>query len=600
MTYDYDGILEELKTRLALMSNWSTTIFHGTYERLLSVIAYIMEKLVYIAEFLYRESNFNTAEKVSSIMAKVSFLDYTPYRKVGASGYIQVNANSAMSSVYTYTGYNVTIPQWTLFSDSTRNINVYTTEEAIYRTGQVGSLSIPVKEGVPKQYNYTAVGIADEKIYIYSDSTDNAEIFVYVVDANNNILSQVSVCGVDVEDKRMYFLLNPDNYYCEISNANDFSYVQILFGNGINTKKLVAGERLLIKYAETKGTLGNIAGTNVITVFKNSVYDPYGTAVTLYVTNNAEISDAKDTETIESIKYNAPSIFQTGYRAGGSLDWIGILENYPIIHKAIVWSAADIGDYTNANINKVYIAAVSNDGSDLTTTQKDDITLNYLKTRKSITEVTSFETLNTIYAKFDVTAQIDINNALTVDAAIKDGLDAEYGILNNEFSTNIYESEFYKIVSEVPNILYHTTEVYTLEKGFEYSTGDTVIAVSDYSSGVVAADQIWLQPATLEIWVETLSSGVLVSLERAGYDTSGAITSDNGYTLSSTGVNYTTNSFQFVINDLAVIDPDDYNVNVSYKTIDGLGNQSNNLRVSLFNQIVDVDTNYIETVLTYG
>lgn len=601
MDFSYDGILTEIQTQLALQTEWASTYDFGLYTNLLSPTSYIAYQMVYAAEFYYRESNWETAQKIESLMTKARYLDYDAYRKVGASGNVVVSADSTYSESYKYTGNTVSIAKWDEFTNENGNVNTYATATYSYTTGLTGNLTVAVKEGTPKSFTYFALGNSEEKIYIYSDSVDNTEITVHIVDANGVVLNDVSVMGVDVDEKRMYLITDPDNYYCEISDATNFSYVEIKFGNGINSKKLTQSERVLIKYAETSGTDGNISNANIISKFKVTPQDVYDNDVTLYVKNTEQISDASDIEDIEHIRNHAPNIFQTGYRCGGSNDWIAVLEDHSYITNAIIWSAYDVADYTTANANKVYIAAISADGDDLTTAQKEEITTNYLKNKKSPTEIASFEDLEIIYIKFEITATIGTAQTTVVDAEMKSDLDDEYGILNTDFNTSIYESDFYSLLSAVSNVTWHNTEAYTLEKDFEYSTSTTTIAVSNTStdeSGVI--DQIYLNPDSFEIWVENVVSGEIETIERAGYDLSGVIIVDNGYSISGGSLSYTDNSFSFVIDTLASGDPDNYNINISYKTEDGNGNQTNNVRLSTFKQITDIDSNYVDTSLTYA
>ncbi|MCP4650351.1 MAG: hypothetical protein GY853_09780 [PVC group bacterium] len=606
MDFSYEGILAEIKEQLALETDWANTFYFGVYDNILSPVSYIANQMVYAAEFYYRESNWETAQKIESLMVKSDYLDYTAYRKVGASGDILVSADSGFSDSYVYTGNNVNISRWDEFTNENGNLNVYATEDYVYATGETGNLEVDVKQGTPKSFTYTALGSTNEKIYIYSDSVDNTEITAQIVDVDGNVLNEISICGTIVNEvevpKRMYFLEDPTNYYCEVSNANDFSYVQLTFGNGVNTRKLAQGEYILIRYGETLGVEGNIQNSDIITAFKNQPKDVYDNDVTLYVNNTEEISDASNIEDIEHIRNHAPNIFQTGYRCGGSNDWVAVLEDHPDIANAIVWSAYDVSDFSEENINKVYIAAISADGNDLNTTQKEDIIVNYLKNKKSPTEIASFQDLEIIYAKFVVDGRISTGKTTVVDQDIKTVLDDNYGILNTDFATNIYESGFYDVINGVSDLTWHNTEIYTLEKDFPYSTSSTVIAVSKMSnieSGLV--DQIYLSPDSFEIWVENLVSGKVQTIKRAGYDASGVILPDNDYVLSNTGISYANNTFQFVIDTLASgVTADDYNINISYKTCDGNGDQKNNMRLSTFKQITDVDSNYVDTTLIYS
>ncbi|MDD5651517.1 MAG: hypothetical protein PHF86_14075, partial [Candidatus Nanoarchaeia archaeon] len=66
MTWTFDGIKIEIKTRLSLLSNWANTLYYGVYERIIDVIAYIIYRLIYIIQFYYRESSWTNAQRFES------------------------------------------------------------------------------------------------------------------------------------------------------------------------------------------------------------------------------------------------------------------------------------------------------------------------------------------------------------------------------------------------------------------------------------------------------------------------------------------------------------------------------------------------------
>ena len=534
MVYTFSGIKTEIETRLSLLSNWQKTLWSGVYANLTDAIAYAIDKrCLYPAEVYFRESNISTATQYPFVIPYADMLGYTAARKIGSNGTIQLSADPYFSSSYVYAGNTTVIPRWNEFTDSTGAVNVYCTTQSVYYAVTSGNLDIPVKEGIPKEFLYIATGIPDEVLTLYSDSIDNDEIDVYIVDVNNEILYTILKCGIDVDERKLFYINDLTEYYCQIENNYDFESIKITFGNGINTLSLYAGARVLIKYADTKGDLGDISAISTISKIKTALYDSTGTAVTLYVTNQAAISNGADIETIESIKYNAINLFQTGYRCGGYTDWIEVLQAHPLISRAVIWSTDDVADDTLTTLqNKIFVTAINNTGAALTAVEQDDITINYLKDKKSPCELVSWQTLNIIYAVFRVDAVVETLSFPSIAVQLNDSLDLAYSILNTDFKTNIYESNFTSLIDNNAYVVHHNTDIYNLEKRFYFTKSNYTLATS-----VLAADesdltkQCYVQPNTLEIWVRstetTPTTPLTASPQCVATDVSGTITAHN-------------------------------------------------------------------------
>lgn len=686
MDYSLSGIITAIKERLSLLSKWKKTLFSGTYDRIINGISYIIKKLVYLAEFLYRESNFLTAQKLSSLISRLTYLNYTPHRKIGASGYIIITKNSQLSgddtiadveSSYTYSGNTVIIPKRTIFTDNDEEVYTYSTEAITYFNNTVvvnqymsgvavdvgggitgipvssvsnisagdsiwiqdtenydgfyeiddidgtqinipvtyvaetfqgdetiisGLTKIPVKEGIIKEFIYVAEGNSYEEVTLFEENSDNVEFSVHIVDSNNNILNDVSVCGVDTNDDRLYFIDDVDNYYCEVKNSNDFNQVIFTFGDGITTKKLLSGTRVMIKYSITEGEDGNIQNLDTITKIKSTLTDSVGAIATLYVTNKEEISNGSDIEDIESIRNNATNLYGTGYRCGGYIDWPIILNNHSLILKSKIWSTDDVADDTiTTNQNKIYAVSISTDGSELTQQQKNTITVDYLKDLKSPTEIISWQSLTIIYLKLTITSVVQNESFTIIQNQIEDAINNVYDITEVDFGENIYDSNVARIIDALDNVVYHSVSLYHLEKGLDDSEADYLISVSKLSSEESdTTKQIYLLANSLELWIELYSGGEWQAPVRAGYDSSGTIVADNGYTLSGTNITYSANTFSYTITDLSgLIEGTDYRVAVSYKTQDGDGNKTNHIRLANLYSITDYDPNYTIHSMSY-
>lgn len=630
MQFDFNSIKTDLENRLSLLSEWSKVLFYGVYSNLLSVVAYIVEKLAYLADVYYRESNWETAIKMKSMMNQAKFLGYTPHRKIGASGYVKVSADETFDDLYVYSGTSVVIPRWTPFANENGDVFVYATEEATYYRGTSGSLSVPVKEGTVSTYTYTATGEKNEVISITSDSIDNDEVQVEIVNSLGENLYDVNICGnlsgttqsgyAIYHPDKLYFVNDTTNYFCEIETESTFDKVNVKFGDNIYGRQLTAGELVKITYGITQGANGNITQTEVISKFQESILDADGVEVDLYVTNDAEISDGSNAEDIESIRNNGNRLFSTGYRTGSGLDWKTILEEHPYIHKATVSNSEDLGIETESNLNKVYITAISKDGSILTDAQKTDVVL-YLKdeNKKGITEVVSWYDPIVITLLFKINAWVYEQTFVTVENLIDDTLESNYGILNTDFQQNVYWSNYTTVLDGVDYIDHHETEVWHLEKNVSKTESLYTIGVSFTSSRTsVAIDQVYLQPNTLEIWIHRKRSGVWdTDIYKIAEDQSKVIVGLQGdlpegqaYAIvgGTSYISYIYNQIAYSISTIDTTygnqnpgesDPDGYILSLAYKTRDGNGEHLDDIRLPENRCITDIDSVYVIKNLEY-
>lgn len=616
MDWSFDGIKTYLKDKLSAMSNWTNTLYYGVYERLIDLIAYIIEKLLYVVQVYYRESSWTQSQKIEFIAQECELLGYKYHRKIGAIGNIIISADPTFSSSFINPLNDVPIPRWSLFTNTDKTENVYCTDATIYYKGTVGNQTVPVKEGIPKSYLYIAQGVTNETIYLYPADViygiDNDEVDIFISNASGEELYEVTV--VD----NLYFIEDTVNYYCTVKNVPDFSSVNITFGDGISTPKLNAGMYILIRYAETLGDQGNIQSTNIIRNIDSTIYDVGDTDVTslLYVNNIESISDGSDFESIESIRNKAPALFESGFRAGSKTDWASIINTVPYIYKSRAWSAEDVGGSALIpDQNTVFVTAVTNSGDDLTVAQHTDIEVNYLKPVKSPTETITWEALEKVYGFFNVNAKLNSSSSNIVEADIKEVLNTEYSVLNVDFQTNIYESAYIGVIDSVSNIVYHNTTLDHMEKNVAKTAANETIIPSNLPVDTsILADQVLLVNNTLRIWEKEKIAGMWGAVRQIGYEASGLIYSSmpSSFTISATNVNFLTNQYSYIITGVGgsgVIetgtrnpgdaDPNGYLLYLTYQTKDGNGVNQNCIRLPRRNQITDIDEDFIFTTLSF-
>jgi hypothetical protein len=604
MTYTFDSIKTELKKELSLLSNWATTLYYGVYDRIIDVVSYGMVKDAYLANFLYKEAGWLTAEKLSSLTKLSWMLDYTPYRKQGASGNILLSGSASFSSSYSWAGNNVYIPKWTKFSNTSKTINVYCTNFTTYYTNTTGNLSISVKEGLPKEYTYIATGSVNEKVYLYSDSVDNDEIDVYIVDSLGNILSQVT------HTNNLYLLTDADTYYYTITNSSNYDYVYLTFGDNVHTKQLTSGTYVLIKYAETTGASGNITTSGVLTKIESTLYDSNGEVSTnLYITNSSSIIGGTNYEDIDSVRSNASNLFGAGYRCGTLADWNAIINSISYIYQGRVWSINDLG---GSNLiseqNAVFITAINAAGVAISSAQQTELTNTLTENYSSPTEVINFVTPVKVYLVFEVTATITNSTTSIMKQSIKDNLSNNYSVLNSSFAKKIYQSEYIAIISAISNIVFHETNIKLMDYNLGYSQIDAVFRA--FYSSTTLTNEVLVVTNSPQLWIKRKIAGIWQTPLQIGYSSGTTFVGMNGYTLSSTAITYSTGMYSYII-DTIINNPTIYGVSnptetdalgyittLIYQTQDGNADQQDSARLMNKYLITDVDTDFFTVTLT--
>ena len=155
-----------------------------------------------------------------------------------------------------------------------------------------------------------------------------------------------------------------------IQEIEDEQY-EILFGDGILGKKPPAGAIVTVSYIVTNGRLGNDAKNFS---FVGILEDDQGLSVTtgislISTTNKASMGD--DIEATSSIKYLAPRIYSSQYRAVTASDYSGIIPFvYPNVESVTAYGGEELDP---PEYGKVFISIKPKNGSFLSQITKDDI-----------------------------------------------------------------------------------------------------------------------------------------------------------------------------------------------------------------------------------
>lgn len=496
-----------------------------------------------------------------------------------------------------------------------------------------GHIYLSVKEGVPKTFEYTAVGVANESIEIVGNSIDNDEIQVQRIDP----VTKVVLNEVPVVDE-LYLVNDNTAFYCSIRNSDDFDKIFIDFGDGLRSREPVAGEHYLVTYAETQGLAGEIGNTGVITKALPPKLSVFGNNTTIAITNDEQISDGSDIEDIESIRINGKNLFFAGNRADTRDDYVAILQSHPAVHKALVYTEADLNNLTiTGNPSVVYIAAISKTGDLLTVSQQDDISVNLLNRVKSVTDLISWQTIKIVNIRPFIDAKVKpLLTTAQIKTEVFNALDAKYSSLNTDFNVSVFESNVVAAIDDTDSIVYHTTQVFHCEKSENFADIETTTVNHQIAVSVSSGDQsdpdkrIIIIPESVKILIKVKTNNVIGPEILVGTGNSlfgittasptdelitqysgivhdpnwtistGSIQGDSifsananiiSYDMEYLTVNPTISLPAYVMNPTD-LDPNGFFVRIMYKTKDGSSpaKYTNDVRLSKFNIITNIES----------
>jgi hypothetical protein len=568
VNFDYDSIKTRIINNLRSRASWAQILPDSTNMRIVEAFSEEEQDLANYTEYLVNETKWSLARNASSLLSAESIHRYRAHRKIGAQGFIRIgisslitSANWAVTTAYKtgdtiyyldilYTAninttgnqpnisptqwsltniappVNVDIPKWTVFTDQAGNIKFCSYTANTLTTGQ-NFIDIPVIQGTPKSYSVIAQGLIKEEIILNDPSIENTIYELY----NNNILWTNVISLLDQ--------IGTTTAY-EIENILDFSGIYLKFGDNTNGKQLTTGDSIVYKYVATDGITYNITSSNIINKISYTLYDTNGSAVTAYCTNIDSLLGGIDYETVNSIRLNAPKIFQTGDRASSINDYKAIIEqNFSFVLKSNVWGSyehnIDLGvdpwTFINSDENVVNVAAISTAGTNLTSAQKLLISqgINSYKAPTDIVVYNSVRFLNLVFV-----SSLYISNTLytltSVVSNVTNALSSNYSVTALDLFQNIYFSDYQTLIDSAAGVDHHTTYA-QIYYDFLFNNAYTMS---------LTLPSINIRPSSISVYIEDTVAAPGVFTYIAYDDGAGHFTAKPGYTLTNSSISYST------------------------------------------------------------
>ena len=326
---DYDQIKTSIKDYLRANSNFTDFDFEGSN---LSVLIDALAYNTYISSFNSNldenESFLDSATLRENVVSLARNIGYVPRSKSAARASISFNvtANSTSSEMKLQPGLvcvGRSNDSDVVFSIS-EEINASTTVNSGIATASFGSVTSPIEvlEGTFLTSQFIVDGSLEQRFVLDNANIDTSSIVAYV--------GTPGVLGKQYKmiDNIVGISSISDTYL--IQEVQDERY-ELLFGDGIFGRKPQNGAVITVQYVVTSGSEGN--GPEFFNFAGNFLGDN-GQVITPSVipTINtvSAASNGGDIESVDSIKYFAPRLYSSQYRAVTARDYESIVQQvYP-------------------------------------------------------------------------------------------------------------------------------------------------------------------------------------------------------------------------------------------------------------------------------
>ena len=405
---EFDDIKSNLITFLKGQDKFQDYDFEGSgMAVLVDLLAYNTHYMGYYANMLGNEMFLDSSSLRESVVSHAKHLNVHPTSRKASRAKLNITFTPTGSPV------SLTIAKNTKFTSSIDGVAyTYATNKTTTiprsSTGTYSVTGLEIIEGRILNKAYSVVGADDTQRFVLPNpsidistitvnvqkSSTDSEVFTF---ADGNAIDVTTIKGTD----RVYFLQEVEGGKYEIT-----------FGDGAVGRQLSDGNVVFIEYIVTNGTGGNFASTFTAV---GSVAQLSSSQYTL--TTNESATGGADAQGIESLKFQAPKLYQTQNRATTKYDYKAILlQERPDIESVTVYGGEDANP---VQYGRVFIAVKLTGNNVLSETTKNSIKNSILKKVNVVTVEPVIINPVFIYLIIDSTINYDPITNLTEEDTLK-------------------------------------------------------------------------------------------------------------------------------------------------------------------------------------
>lgn len=320
---DFDQIKTSIKDYLRANSTFTDFDFEGSnFSVLIDTLAYNTYITAFNSNMIVNESFLDSATLRENVVSLAGNIGYVPRSRTASVAQISFNVSTTLNTptltlkagIVCVGSANDTTYTFAIPEDITANVV----------NGTASFNNIDVYQGIFLTKTFLYDGSLDQRFVLNNSFIDTSTLRVYIgTESTRGIEYFLSENIFDVDKNSRIFFLN---------EIQDEKY-ELRFGDGIIGKKLGEngdGTYITANYIITDGRDGNGASNFS---FSGSLESAIGAVIdpgTVTITTNQSSINGSDIEPIDSIKYYAPRLYSSQYRAVTSRDYEAIIKRiYP-------------------------------------------------------------------------------------------------------------------------------------------------------------------------------------------------------------------------------------------------------------------------------
>ena len=355
---DFDQIKTSIKDYLRANSTFTDFDFEGSnFSVLIDTLAYNTYITAFNSNMVVNESFLDSATVRENVVSLARNIGYVPRSRTAAKAQVSFNIPTTATPTLTLqrglvcigsvdnTSYTFSIPD---------NISSNVVD------GAASFNNIDIYQGTFLTKQFIVDGSLDQRFILNNSFIDTSTISVYVKGINDS--------GLGVEYSSVDNILNVDSssrIYL-LQEVQDEKY-ELLFGDGLIGQKLENNAVITVNYIVTDGEDGNGASSFS---FAGST-SPNSETGSVSVITNQSSQNGSEIESIDSVKYFAPRIYSSQYRAVTSRDYEAIIKKiYPDTESVAVIGGEEL---IPAQFGRVFISIKPKNGTFVSDFNKQQI-----------------------------------------------------------------------------------------------------------------------------------------------------------------------------------------------------------------------------------
>lgn len=321
---DFDQIKTSIKDYLRANSNFTDFDFEGSnFSVLIDTLAYNTYINAFNSNLSVNEVFLDSATLRENVVSLARNIGYVPRSRKCSTAVVSFNISTTND-----TSTLSLQPELVCVGSVDNSSYIFSIPEEITRNVINGSASfenITIYQGRFLSLTFTVDASLDQRFIIPNPYVDTDTIRVYVKGSSDTGLGKKYSLVDNI------ITINKDSEIFLVQEVKDEKY-ELLFGDGVFGKKLETGSVITVNYIVTDGRDGN--GASEFS-FAGSIKNSNGTLIapsdTITVSTVQSSKNGSNIESIDSIKYFAPRLYSSQYRAVTASDYESIIKTiiYP-------------------------------------------------------------------------------------------------------------------------------------------------------------------------------------------------------------------------------------------------------------------------------